>query len=179
MNLHQWLQSRSHTWHWSNWGWCVYYVPLIDCQDKSFWWKCCKEKTIGVIIWRTTNCEWVFFTQLFLVLLVWVVVCACVFCVSLAFSCKYIYACWVTLKVLLKGILDIKFYSFFSLLILDFLGRWTLNIGQNFCLQPSISTKTEFGLVLRVKLTTRWVVLEKSMLHILIFRLKRFELWYL
>lgn len=87
-------------------------ILCSGCRGKNFWWRCCKEKTVGVSTWRTANCEWAFFTA-FLVVLVWVLVCACVFCVSLAFRCKYIYACWVTLKVLLKSILDIKLYSFF------------------------------------------------------------------
>lgn len=136
---------------------CIMFCWLA-CQGKSFWWKCCKEKT-GVTTWRTTNCEWVFFTA-FRVVLVWVVVCACVFCISLAFRCRYIYACWCNFKRALTEYSGYQTSLFSSLLILDFLGRWTLNIGQNFCLQPSITTKMEFGLVLRVKLATRWVLLE-------------------
>lgn len=163
MHLHQWCKPRCFTLCWSYWGLCVYYILLIWLSG---------QKLLVERLWGKTNrsnylksCQlWMTFFVAFLVVLVWMS------CVSkhavFAFQPWHLSASMLrivdrTLKVLLKSILDIKLYSFcLFFLILDFLGRWTLNIGQNFCLQPSISTKTEFGLESGVKFPTRWVFLK-------------------
>lgn len=139
---------------------CVLWCADLAVQGKSFWQKGCEEKNRRSNYLKRHQLWKRFFTLSYLCCNGWVVV---FHILALAFKCKYTYDCWKNFKSVLKeysGYQTLFFLSFFPLLILDFLGRWTLNIGQNFCLQPSISTKMERGLVLGVKFPTRWVFLK-------------------